>query len=270
MSRVFVAGLIAIALLFLGSVAFLSWTVRSSGPPAAAPAPPRVETGSPTAGPAGGGDGGLLRPRLSRPVRSHAARRTSCPLEAPRARYVPARDHRRPLRTPGPRRAVRASRRSVAPGSRPLADVVHALRGESRAGYASSRRSPSRPLRRTRPRWPARESCSAATPSPPRAPSREAMAAAVLTEIFDLSGRRTDRPEPPTRGRSLPRTKRTSRREFPDRASLTVAGLASGGSALAQMGGGGMGGGGMGGGTGVVDPPVSGPLLDLPSPAARW
>jgi FtsP/CotA-like multicopper oxidase with cupredoxin domain len=59
-------------------------------------------------------------------------------------------------------------------------------------------------------------------------------------------------------------TKRTSRREFLTRASLTVAGLASGGSALAQMGGGGMGGGGMGGGTGVVDPPVSGPLLDLP------
>lgn len=54
MSRVFVAGLIAIALLFLGSVAFLSWTGRSSGPPAAPPAPPRDEAGSRAAGPVGG------------------------------------------------------------------------------------------------------------------------------------------------------------------------------------------------------------------------
>jgi FtsP/CotA-like multicopper oxidase with cupredoxin domain len=52
------------------------------------------------------------------------------------------------------------------------------------------------------------------------------------------------------------------RREFLARTSLAVAGAAAAGSAVAQMGGG-MG----GGGTTVVDPPVSGPLLD--PPAAR-
>ena len=91
------------------------------------------------------------------------------------------------------------------------------------------------------------------------------MAAAVLAEIFDLSGRRrTDRPSlADTREEPSRRSERAGASSL-TRASLTVAGLASGGSALAQMGGGGMGGGGMGGGTGVVDPPVSGPLLDLP------
>jgi len=54
-----------------------------------------------------------------------------------------------------------------------------------------------------------------------------------------------------------------SRREFLARTSLAVAGVASSGGAVAQMGGGG-GGGGMGGGTTIVDPPTSGPLLDLP------
>jgi FtsP/CotA-like multicopper oxidase with cupredoxin domain len=53
---------------------------------------------------------------------------------------------------------------------------------------------------------------------------------------------------------------RIGRRQFVARASLAVAGVAAGGSALAQMSGGGR----MGGGTTVIDPPVSGPLLDPP------
>jgi hypothetical protein len=39
--RVFLAGVVAIALLFLGSVAFLSWSVRYSSAPALQPAPVR-------------------------------------------------------------------------------------------------------------------------------------------------------------------------------------------------------------------------------------
>jgi hypothetical protein len=59
-SRIFLAGLVAIALLFVGSVAFLSWPVRSPGPPAAATA--RVEADSPLAGPVLGEAAGAAAP----------------------------------------------------------------------------------------------------------------------------------------------------------------------------------------------------------------
>ncbi|ABS25806.1 multicopper oxidase family protein [Anaeromyxobacter sp. Fw109-5] len=61
--------------------------------------------------------------------------------------------------------------------------------------------------------------------------------------------------------------RKIGRRAFLSRASLGIAAAATGGSALAQMGGGGMGGGGMGGGGmggGVVDPPVGSALADPP------
>jgi FtsP/CotA-like multicopper oxidase with cupredoxin domain len=54
------------------------------------------------------------------------------------------------------------------------------------------------------------------------------------------------------------------RRTFVIRGSLAVAGLAAAPGALAGMHGGGGGGGGGGMGTTIVDPPVSGPLLELP------
>jgi len=59
-SRTFLAGLVAIALLFVGSVAFLSWPARSPGPPAALTA--RVEADSPPAGPALGEAAGAAAP----------------------------------------------------------------------------------------------------------------------------------------------------------------------------------------------------------------
>ena len=103
MSRVFLAGLIALALLFVGSVAFLSWSVRFSSPPTVEPGPSRSEAAS-------------SLPAALRPVTDATAAAPAPAAESPR----PVARSPQDLMPPPRRHALISFRREIIAG---LADL---------------------------------------------------------------------------------------------------------------------------------------------------